>query len=108
MKDERIKYRPAERRALIVHGVRAFCLTSAPHTLCTGWDRMCPEPNAGERVHYPSAVLDVAVRTVGTLSPTTALGAERCSARQPGAHPAVVMFNLHDLRHLYTSGQCQR
>lgn len=28
MKDERIKYRTAERRALIVHGVRAFCLTS--------------------------------------------------------------------------------
>jgi hypothetical protein len=28
MKDERIKYRRAERRALIVHGVRAFCLTS--------------------------------------------------------------------------------
>lgn len=28
MKDERIKYRAAERRALIVHDVRAFCLTS--------------------------------------------------------------------------------
>lgn len=28
MKDERIKYRAAERRALIDHGVRAFCLTS--------------------------------------------------------------------------------
>ena len=28
MKDERIKYRTAERRALIDHGVRAFCLTS--------------------------------------------------------------------------------
>jgi PIN like domain len=28
MKDERIKYRPAERQALIDHGVRAFCLTS--------------------------------------------------------------------------------
>lgn len=27
MKDERIKYRAAERRALIDHGVRAFCLT---------------------------------------------------------------------------------
>jgi PIN domain-containing protein len=28
MKDERIRYRTAERRALMVHGVRAFCLTS--------------------------------------------------------------------------------
>lgn len=28
MKDERIRYRPAEREALITHGVRAFCLTS--------------------------------------------------------------------------------
>jgi hypothetical protein len=28
MKDERIKYRTAERRALIDHGVRAFCVTS--------------------------------------------------------------------------------
>ena len=28
MKDEKIKYRTAERRALIEHGVRAFCLTS--------------------------------------------------------------------------------
>lgn len=28
MKDERIKYRTAERQALIAHGVRAFCLTS--------------------------------------------------------------------------------
>lgn len=28
MKDERIKYPTAERRALIDHGVRAFCLTS--------------------------------------------------------------------------------
>jgi hypothetical protein len=28
MKDERIKYRSAERQALIAHDVRAFCLTS--------------------------------------------------------------------------------
>lgn len=28
MKDERIRYRPAERAALIDHRVRAFCLTS--------------------------------------------------------------------------------
>lgn len=28
MKDERIRYRPAERAALLEHGVRAFCLTS--------------------------------------------------------------------------------
>lgn len=28
MKDERIRYRPAERRALIDHDVMAFCLTS--------------------------------------------------------------------------------
>jgi len=28
MKDERIRYRPAERRALIDHEVMAFCLTS--------------------------------------------------------------------------------
>lgn len=28
MKDEKIKYRTAERRALIAHRVRAFCLTS--------------------------------------------------------------------------------
>jgi hypothetical protein len=28
MKDERIRYRPAERGALVAHGVRAFCLTS--------------------------------------------------------------------------------
>ncbi len=28
MKDERIRYRPAERAAVIAHGVRAFCLTS--------------------------------------------------------------------------------
>src|SRR5881275_3087425 len=28
MKDERIRYRPAEREALIAPGVRAFCLTS--------------------------------------------------------------------------------
>jgi hypothetical protein len=28
MKDERIRYRPAERRALINHKVMAFCLTS--------------------------------------------------------------------------------
>lgn len=28
MKDERIKYRAVERRALTDHGVRAFCLTS--------------------------------------------------------------------------------
>lgn len=28
MKDERIRYRPAERAALLTHGVRAFCLTS--------------------------------------------------------------------------------
>ncbi len=27
MKDERIRYRTAEREALIAHGVRAFCLT---------------------------------------------------------------------------------
>lgn len=27
MKDERIRYRPAERRALVTHGVRPFCLT---------------------------------------------------------------------------------
>jgi hypothetical protein len=27
MKDQRIRYRPAERQALIAHGVRAFCLT---------------------------------------------------------------------------------
>ena len=28
MKDERIRYRAAERDALVAHGVRAFCLTS--------------------------------------------------------------------------------
>lgn len=28
MKDEKIRYREAERRALLAHGVRAFCLTS--------------------------------------------------------------------------------
>lgn len=28
MKDERIRYRPAERAALLEHGVRAYCLTS--------------------------------------------------------------------------------
>jgi hypothetical protein len=28
MKDERIRYRPVERAALLTHGVRAFCLTS--------------------------------------------------------------------------------
>ena len=28
MKDERIRYRPAERAAVIDHQVRAFCLTS--------------------------------------------------------------------------------
>lgn len=28
MKDEHIKYRQAERQALVEHGVRAFCLTS--------------------------------------------------------------------------------
>lgn len=28
MKDERIRYRPAERAAVITHNVRAFCLTS--------------------------------------------------------------------------------
>jgi hypothetical protein len=28
MKDERIRYRPAERQALVSHKVRAFCLTS--------------------------------------------------------------------------------
>jgi hypothetical protein len=28
MKDERIRYRPAERAAVSAHGVRAFCLTS--------------------------------------------------------------------------------
>ncbi len=28
MKDERIRYRPSERAALIDHGVKAFCLTS--------------------------------------------------------------------------------
>jgi hypothetical protein len=28
MKDERIKYRAAERRAVVDYGVRAFCLTS--------------------------------------------------------------------------------
>jgi hypothetical protein len=28
MKDERIRYRPAERAALVDHHVRAFCLTS--------------------------------------------------------------------------------
>ena len=28
MKDEQIRYRPAERAALLKHGVRAFCLTS--------------------------------------------------------------------------------
>lgn len=28
MKDERIRYRPAERAALLTYGVRAFCLTS--------------------------------------------------------------------------------
>lgn len=28
MKDERIRYRPAERAALVDHQVRAFCLTS--------------------------------------------------------------------------------
>jgi hypothetical protein len=27
MKDQRIRYRPAERQALIAHGVQAFCLT---------------------------------------------------------------------------------
>lgn len=29
MKDDRIRYRPAELQALIAHGVRAFCLTNA-------------------------------------------------------------------------------
>lgn len=29
MKDDRIRYRPAELEALIGHGVRAFCLTNA-------------------------------------------------------------------------------
>jgi hypothetical protein len=28
MKDERIRYRAAEREALVAHGVKAFCLTS--------------------------------------------------------------------------------
>jgi hypothetical protein len=28
MKDERIRYRDAERSAILAHGVRAFCLTS--------------------------------------------------------------------------------
>ena len=28
MKDEKIRYRPAERAAVVAHGVRAFCLTS--------------------------------------------------------------------------------
>jgi hypothetical protein len=28
MKDERIRYRPSERRALVDHEVMAFCLTS--------------------------------------------------------------------------------
>lgn len=28
MKDERIRYRPAERAAVVDYGVRAFCLTS--------------------------------------------------------------------------------
>lgn len=28
MKDEKIRYRQAERAALVTHGVRAFCLTS--------------------------------------------------------------------------------
>lgn len=28
MKDERIRYRPVERNALVAHRVRAFCLTS--------------------------------------------------------------------------------
>ena len=28
MKDERIRYRAAERDALVAHGVKAFCLTS--------------------------------------------------------------------------------
>jgi hypothetical protein len=28
MKDERIRYRPAERAAVILYNVRAFCLTS--------------------------------------------------------------------------------
>lgn len=32
MKDERIRYRTAERQALIAHGVRAFCLTSGSLT----------------------------------------------------------------------------
>jgi hypothetical protein len=27
MKDQRIRYRPAERQALVEHGVQAFCLT---------------------------------------------------------------------------------
>lgn len=29
MKDDRIRYRPTEREALVAHGVRAFCLTNA-------------------------------------------------------------------------------
>jgi len=28
MKDDRIRYRPAERAAVIAHGVQAFCLSS--------------------------------------------------------------------------------
>lgn len=32
MKDEKIRYRPAERAALREHGVRAFCLTSGDLT----------------------------------------------------------------------------
>jgi hypothetical protein len=35
MKDERIKYRTAERQALLNHGVRAFCLTSGNLTAQT-------------------------------------------------------------------------
>jgi hypothetical protein len=29
MKDAKVRYRPAERQALVDHGVRAFCLTNA-------------------------------------------------------------------------------
>lgn len=29
MKDAKVRYRPAELRALVVHSVRAFCLTNA-------------------------------------------------------------------------------
>lgn len=42
MKDERIKYRTAERRALIVHGVRAFCLTSGNLDAQADGRLLCP------------------------------------------------------------------